>query len=611
MSVPNYRFDNFSCKTLNDWKFFDLFSIQLINVFILQKNPATNEAIRNLVTNNEYKKLECLLLERQSFGTAGIRGKMGAGYSGMNDLVVIQTSQGLAKYLLEYDPNCQQKGVVIGFDARHNSDRFAKRAAAAFIQKNIPVYLFSKCVPTPFVPFGIKLFNASCGIVVTASHNPKDDNGYKVFFSNGAQILSPHDKNIQKCIEECLAPWEKAWDLSLVNKCKDPFNDVSEKYYESLKKRILDSDMIKNCDLKVTYTVLHGVGHNYVTEAFKVLGLQNYYAVKEQMEPNPDFPTAPFPNPEETGVLDLSIKRANETDSSLIIANDPDVDRCAAAERQEDGSFKIFTGNEIGTLLGWWLWLKHKLQNPDVVASDCYMIASAVSSKNLASIAKKEGFNFLETLTGFKWMGNRADELIKTGKTVLFAYEEAIGYMCGSYVLDKDGITAAVELAQMSAYLKTVKQSNLKKQLSEIYKIYGYHHNINSYFLCYDQRVIRSIFERMANFNGVNTYPNQIGKYKVTRVRDLQRGFDSGTAKHKPELPSSPSNFMLTFYFDNGVTVTVRTSGTEPKIKYYSEIIAAPDDQNWSRLQYLLNDVISSVVEILLEPEKNGLQKAQ
>ncbi|RWS09628.1 phosphoglucomutase-2-like protein [Dinothrombium tinctorium] len=571
-------------------------------------NPTTNAAIKNLVINKEYKSLEKHLLNRLTFGTAGIRGKMGPGYCAMNDLVIIQTSQGLAQYLLSYDPECKQNGVVIGYDGRHNSERFAQRAAVAFLQKNIRVYLFSRMVPTPFVAFGVKLLGATAGIVITASHNPKDDNGYKVYFSNGAQIKSPHDENIQKCIEENLTPWDDAWNTQLIANCSDPFEQVFNSYYEDLKLRIFDKSLISNSDLRITHTSLHGVGHTFVTEAFKVLNFKHIFPVEEQKEPHPDFPTVTFPNPEEgKGVLDLSIKTANLTNSSLIVANDPDVDRLAVAERQEDGNFRIFTGNEVGALLGWWLWFTFQSKNPDKPASDCYMIASAVSSKILAAIARKEGFNFIETLTGFKWMGNKSDELIKNGKIVLFAYEEAIGYMCGSKVLDKDGITAAVEISQLAAYLKATKNATLAEHLLEIYKMYGYHYTIASYFLCYDPNTTKSIFDRLSNYEGPNSYPKAVENYKITRVRDLTRGFDSGTADHKPELPSSSSSFMLTFYFENGVTLTIRASGTEPKIKYYSEMIASPEENDWSQIENTLRDMIEVVIKEFLQPEQNGL----
>lgn len=579
------------------------------------QNCKTKEEIKSYLLNDEIEKLSTLLLNRLTFGTAGIRGRMGAGNYAVNDLVLIQTSQGLAKYLEQIDDSVQQKGVVIGFDGRHNSLRFAQLSANAFLAQGIKVYLFSTLVPTPFVPFAVKNLSAIAGVMVTASHNPKDDNGYKVYFSNGAQITSPHDRNIQNLIMQNLEPWDSVWtnDPRSDSKCSDPLDMISEKYFSVIKSRIFDEKAIKESQLRVTYTSLHGVGHKYITEALKVCEFNHYFPVESQMKPDPDFPTVVFPNPEEgKGVLDESFKTAKAKNCSIIIANDPDSDRCAVAELQpKDSKWRLFTGNEIGALLGWWLWFRHKSQEGSAPASDVYMISSTVSSKILQSIAKYEGFNWIETLTGFKWMGNKSDQLIKNGKTVLFAYEEAIGFMVGSNILDKDGITAATEILQLTVYLNQHKNCNLSQHLDYIYRTYGYHYIISSYYICYDQKIIKQIFDRLSNFNGSNTYPSKIGSFQIERVRDLCRGFDSSTPDNKPELPSSSSSFMLTFYFSNGVVLTIRTSGTEPKIKYYAEAIASPKNTDWSQIESELRDLVNKMITICLEPEKNGLQPKQ
>ncbi|KAI1292771.1 Phosphoglucomutase-2 [Halotydeus destructor] len=574
------------------------------------QNETTRKEIEGLVTSSKYEELCQLLLTRATFGTAGIRGVMRAGYACMNDLVIIQTSQGLAEYLMRLKPEVVKNGIIIGHDARHNSRRFAHRTAAAFLHRNIPTYLFGDIVPTPFIPFGIKLLGCTAGVMVTASHNPKDDNGYKVYFANGAQITSPHDKGIQSTIEENLKPWPEAWDLECIERTEDPMERVKGAYYEQVSKRILDAEVVKSTDLKFTYTALHGVGHRYLTEALTVCGFPSIHSVKEQQEPDPEFSTVTFPNPEEgKGVLDLSIKTANAVDGTIILANDPDADRCAVAERQPAGEWRIFNGNEIGALLGWWFWfLKQRLQ-PQLDPAECYMISSAVSSKVLQTMAKKEGFQFIETLTGFKWMGNRAHELEQQGRTVLFAFEEAIGYMCGTSVLDKDGISAAVEVAQMAAHLRSTQNGrSLSEHLKFIYSEYGYHTSLNSYYICHEPEIIKRIFTRLANFHGTNTYPDCIGVYRIKRVRDLNRGFDSLTSNNIPELPSSSSSYMLTFYFENGVVLTIRTSGTEPKIKYYTEAIAEPDLKNWQEVDKMLIDLVWNMIKVCLEPEKNGLK---
>ncbi|CAG2177419.1 unnamed protein product, partial [Oppiella nova] len=507
------------------------------------------------------------------------------------------------------------KGVVIGFDGRHNSLRFAQLSANAFLSLGIKVHLFSAIVPTPFVAFATKVLSATAGVMVTASHNPKDDNGYKVYFSNGAQITSPHDKNIQKNIMENLKPWDGVWvnNPRNSNKCSDPLEVISKNYFSIIESKIFNKRAIAESNLRVTYTPIHGVGHVYLTEGLKVCGFKHYFPVESQMRPDPDFSTVTFPNPEEgKGVLDESFKTAAASKSTIVIANDPDSDRCAVAEYQpQESKWRIFSGNEIGALLGWWQWYKHKTQKGGAPAQDCYMISSTVSSKILQSMAKIEGFNWLETLTGFKWMGNKADELSKQGKTTLLAFEEAIGFMVGTTVIDKDGISAGLDVLQLAVYVESERKCNLSQHLNYIYATYGYHFSLNSYYICYDKDVIKSIFDRLANFNGPKTYPSKIGSYEIARVRDLNRGYDSSTPDNKPVLPTSSSSYMLTFDFKNGFVLTIRTSGTEPKIKYYSEAIAPPENKNWSQIEQELHDLINQMIAVCLEPEKNGIKPKQ
>ncbi|XP_076062732.1 phosphoglucomutase 2 isoform X2 [Oratosquilla oratoria] len=546
------------------------------------------------------------------FGTAGLRGRMGAGYACMNDLVIIQTTQGLAKYMLATNPEAATKGVVIGHDSRHNSHRFARLAASCFLHAGIPVYLHGKICPTPFVPFTVMQLGTAGGVMVTASHNPKEDNGYKVYWENGAQIIEPHDKRIQQSIEDNLEPWDGVWDINKAvsdPRLSDPLAEMSEKYFTKLSDSMLDKDANASSPLDFTVTAMHGVSHAYMVEAFKSCGFKPLIPVKEQMEPDPEFPTVRFPNPEEgKSALDLSMKTANENNSTVILANDPDADRLAVAEKLPSGEWKVFTGNEEGALLGWWCWYRSRQLTPDIPAGDCYMIASTVSSKILRAIAEKEGFHFVETLTGFKWMGNVGYDLIQEGKTVLFAFEEAIGFMNGSEVLDKDGVSAAMRLAELATHLHK-EGHTLHSKLQEIYRIYGYHCSNNSYYICHDQAVIQQMFERMRNFGGSNKYPKAVcdGKFEIVSVRDLTTGYDSSQPNNKAILPVSSSSQMITFSFNNGCILTLRTSGTEPKIKYYSEICAKPGQEDWAKLKSELAEVVAGVVEELMQPEKNKL----
>ncbi|XP_014218420.1 phosphoglucomutase-2 [Copidosoma floridanum] len=576
------------------------------------KDTKAEQEIQTLIDNDDVKTLSNLFLKRLEFGTAGLRGRMGPGYNQMNDLVIIQTGQGLAKYLLKIIPDVAEKGIILGYDGRYNSKRFAELTATIFLNHKIKVYMYSKLCPTPFIPYGVLKYKCAAGVMVTASHNPKEDNGYKVYWGNGSQIISPHDKEIQKSIFENLEPLKSSWDTSVVYDnplFKDPLAEVMVSYFNDIKENVLYPEVTRSTSLKFVYTPVHGVGYNYMTEAFKVANFKPFIAVEEQKDPDPEFSTVKFPNPEEPCALELSIKTADANNATVIIANDPDADRLACAEKTKNGEWHIYSGNELGALLGWWMLHAFKVRRPDANIADAYMLASTVSSKVLASMAKKEGFKFEETLTGFKWMGNKASELIKLGKTVLFAYEEAIGFMCGSKVLDKDGVSAGICVAEMTAYLDTMGLTPMDK-LNELYCEYGHHISENSYWICHEPEVTKKIFKRLRNFDGKDdSYPTSIlgGKYPITSVRDLTTGYDNTKPGNKAILPVSKSSQMITFVFKNGLVTTLRSSGTEPKIKYYNELCASPDQKDLNELRSILNEMVSAIVEEFLQPQENKL----
>ncbi|KAK6636317.1 hypothetical protein RUM43_009976 [Polyplax serrata] len=581
------------------------------------KNEKTLKEVQTMVNNRDYKKLSNLFLNRLEFGTAGLRARMGAGYNQMNDLVVIQTAQGLCEYLLNFFNDTQVRGIVLGYDGRYNSKRFAELTASVFLSKNIKVFLFSDLCPTPFIPFAVKKYDCVAGVMVTASHNPKDDNGYKVYWRNGAQIIPPHDKEIQKSILKNLEPRHSSWDTASIKgnpNLFDPMSDILVAYYDKLQDIILFPELNQTSPIGIVYTAMHGVGYRYVMKAFEVANLKKFCPVVEQVEPDPEFPTVPFPNPEEgKSALNLSIETASKNGCTLILANDPDADRLAVAEKSPvgDGHWKIFSGNELGALLGWWSLFCYKMKHQEADLTNVYMLASTVSSKILNTMAKSEGFKFEETLTGFKWMGNVANDLMESGKTVLFAFEEAIGFMCGTSVLDKDGVSASVKIAEMAAYLKQKCGQSLQQKLNELYLQYGQHVTLNSYYVCYDPKIINSIFFRLRNFKESNnkSYPQSIlnGKYQVCGVRDLTTGYDDFYPDKKARLPTSNSSQMITFRFTNGLVATLRTSGTEPKLKYYSELCADPKEQNRNKVVQTLNEMIQGLINEFLEPERNGL----
>eukprot|EP01035_Chromulina_nebulosa_P025828 gene25828-33738_t len=381
------------------------------------------ESKLSTIQGNELKDLGSLVdsKNRLKFGTAGLRGAMGAGYNCMNDLVVLQTSQGLLKYICDSIGSSQQtkiagikaQGIVVGYDHRKqeslSSKGFARITAAVFLQQGFKVYLLENFVPTPFVAFAVKELNCVAGVMVTASHNPMQDNGYKLYWGNGAQIISPHDQYPYS--DEAVQAHPLVQDVT---------ESIAAQYYAAIAKLNDYNTENARSHIQFVYTAMHGVGWQWVERAFTAFGFSpsTLRPVVTQCQPDPTFPTVRFPNPEEKGALDESIKFADQLGSvSLIIANDPDADR----------GWRVFTGNELGVLLGHWQiqrWKKKK----DKGEKDAAVLASVVSSRMLRAIATKEAVKYYDTLTGFKWLGNRSIQLREEGVEVLFAYEEALGY---------------------------------------------------------------------------------------------------------------------------------------------------------------------------------------
>jgi phosphomannomutase len=586
--------------------FFYFFFLFLSSFFSLASswdmNPETKAKVQGWLDQKDAEALKANLQKRISFGTAGLRGKMEAGFTHMNELIVAQASQGLYTYVAECYPDLKEKGIVIGYDGRYNSLTFARRTAAVFLSKGVKTYLFSEVVPTPFVSYGVLNLGCRCGVMVTASHNPAADNGYKVYWANASQITTPHDKGIASAILANLEPWNIDVGATLsTDLLVDPTVRVSEAYYKKILEWKFFPDLNKASKLKIVFTPMHGVGGKWAAKAFQQFDLQQFYPVMAQLYPDPDFPTVAFPNPEEgKGALKLAFEVADSVGSSIVIANDPDSDRLAAAEKVAGTGWKPFSGNEIGTLLAHWALSNYRAKHPNCDVSKLLFVNTTVSSKMISKIAAKEGIRYEECLTGFKWIGDTALRLADQGYTLIFAFEQAIGYMVGDICPDKDGIRTAAIFGEMCNHIYNVKGSTLNAELQRLYDVYGYMAAKDSYFFCYDPQVMFKIFEEMKQANG--EYPATMGKFKIARVRDLKSpGFDTGEPDNKPKLPvgSSP---MVTFFFENGGIITLRGSGTEPKLKYYSELPGAKGESD-----AVLKEMIEAMVTTFLKPEKNGL----
>ncbi|XP_026489473.2 phosphopentomutase [Vanessa tameamea] len=587
------------------------------------KNPVTYKEVEDAINNSRWTTLRKTMLQRQKFGTAGLRGPMGAGYMCMNDVVVLQTAQGLCSYVQKV---CNQKqlqnGVVVGFDGRYNSRRFAELTAKVFVSAKIPVHFFSEVCPTPLVSFATIMYGAAAGVMVTASHNPKGDNGYKVYWSNGSQVTTPHDDNIIEEIWTCLEIPDEHWKIDGIRShdlVKDCLEEVTTKYMEYIRSSLSEELLEQNrkAEVRTVYSAMHGVGYDFIVKAFEAANLKAPLSVIEQQDPNPNFPTVKFPNPEEKECLDLSLKLAHDNGVKLVLVNDPDADRLAVAEYDDEfKSWKVFTGNEMGSLLGWWLLQQHCANGSAVGEDEVFMIASYVSSKMLRAIAKGKA-QLVETLTGFKWMGNVTLLLLQQGKMPLFAFEEAIGYMCSHKVPDKDGVSAAVHVATLASSLYS-KGSSLLNQLQALYAEYGYHICYNSYFAFDDSSAIQKIFSRIRNFNGPGQYPTKVGPVEILSIKDFAAGVtvpDDGnnSSGHLGSVGTGldgdyTCGEMVALQCAGGLRAVVRTSGTELKVKYYTELVRrAPRRSEQEAIKIEFEKIVKDFIQELIQPAAVGL----
>lgn len=558
------------------------------------RDPNTRREIEDLVITNNVAELESRLRHRITFGTAGLRASMKAGFGHMNSLTVLQASHGLAQYVTDqHVPSSPGKlAVVIGHDARYNSRRFASLAAAAFLSKGFEVIWFDQLVHTPMIPFAVRHYGTAAGVMVTASHNPKNDNGYKVYWNNGCQIIPPHDTGIAKAID---AVGEvSTWDDDMVNKhsnVKQVVPAATDAYFESLRAFVFPMPAAET-PLRFSYTPMHGVGLPFMEQVASMFSERvSMQVVSLQAKPNPDFPTVPFPNPEEKGALAPAMHDADVHGCSLILANDPDADRFAAAQRLEGNRWHQFTGNQMGVLLA-----SHVLETYSEDKTKLAMLASTVSSRMLAAMAKKEGFHFQETLTGFKWLGNVAQDLQRQGYQTAFAYEEAIGYMFPDVVWDKDGIAAAAVFVK-ACLLWEQQGFTPYTKLQDLYKRYGYFEDANTYLISPSPDMTNSVFDDIRKLNA-GARPEKLGKRKVSRWRDLTLGHDSGTIDNKPELPVDASAQMITCEMGD-VFFTARGSGTEPKIKLYIEALG--DNAEIARVA--VGEVLQNLLSEWFKPE--------
>jgi phosphomannomutase len=500
------------------------------------------------------------------FGTAGIRGILGAGESRMNRSLVLRMTHGLALHLIDSLPLAKERGVAVARDGRRLSDVFQKDAASVLAAHGIAVHWIEGPNPTPLLAFAVRHLGAAAGIMITASHNPPAYNGYKVYWENGAQIVPPVDEAIAARIEE--APGASRIPRVESSPLVREHPAIAEAYLSALPPRVNAA-----ASLRIAYTALHGCGQRLFLEAAKRRGFEAVYPVPDQAEPDPAFPTVPFPNPEEPGALDRLLSVAKTNDCDVALAHDPDADRLGAAVRRGPGDFVVLNGNELGVVLAHHV-LSHTREKKPLVVS------TLVSSRMLSKMAATLGVRYLDTLTGFKWIANEAMRVeAEEGVRFVFGYEEALGYTVGTVVRDKDGIGAGLALAEMAGELRA-RGLSILDALAELRRRYGYYASRQRNLTLEGVEGARRIEEAMDRLR--REPRTRLGDEPVRSFHDRRDG-----------------NVLL-YDLEDGGRVAVRPSGTEPKIKFYLEVVEPYDvpekagERAGSRLLALENDLLAA-----------------
>ena len=535
-------------------------------------NPYFDEATRaelQAIAGNE-KEIEERFYMDLEFGTAGLRGVIGAGTNRMNIYTVRKATQGLANYICKV--GAQAKGVAIAYDSRHMSPEFADEAALCLAANGIKAYVFESLRPTPELSYAVRKLGCTAGINITASHNPPEYNGYKVYWEDGAQITPPHDSGIMGEVK-AISDWntvktmdkaeaEKAGLFEVIGK------EVDDAYMAELKKQVIHMDAIQaeGKNLKIVYTPLHGTGNIPARRILKELGFENVYVVKEQELPDGDFPTVSYPNPEAAEAFELGLKLAKEVDADLVLATDPDADRLGVRVKDKNGEYHDLTGNMSGCLLANYEISQRKAVNGSL-PEDGALIKTIVTTNLADAIAKGYGVKLIEVLTGFKFIGQQILGFEKSGKgSYLFGFEESYGCLIGTYARDKDAIVATMALCEAAAYYKT-QGKTLWDAMIEMYEQFGYYKDDIKAVTMKGIEGLQKIQDIMNSLR--QNPPAEFAGHKVVAVRDYKADTIKNLETGEVTPTGLPNSNVLYYELTNDAWVCVRPSGTEPKVKFY------------------------------------------
>ena len=530
-------------------------------------DPETKAEVKKMLDNEDKTDLVESFYKTLEFGTGGLRGIMGAGTNRMNIYTVGSATQGLANYLKEAFPHLDQIKVVVGHDVRNNSRKFAETVANVFSANGIKVYLFDSCRPTPELSYAIRLLGCQSGVNITASHNPKEYNGYKAYWDDGAQMVSPHDVNT----------------IDYVNRIKDvkeiKFNgnpdlieiigeNVDSQYIEEIAKLSLSPDIIKkHSDLKIVYTPIHGTGKTMIPRSLERWGFRNIIHVPEQDVQSGDFPTVDSPNPENASAMAMAIKKAEEVDADIVMASDPDADRIGLVLKNTKGKYELVNGNQIQLIFHYYLLARNK--ELGTLTGNEYIVKTIVTSDLIAKVAEKQNMKLYDCYTGFKWIATVMRE--NEGKArYLGGGEESYGFLPEEFCRDKDAVSSISLMAEIAAWAKE-KGMTMNDMLIDIYTTYGYSKERGISVVRTGKSGAEEIVAMMKNFR--ENPQKEIAGSPVVKIKDYQLLEEKNvTTGEITKLDMPCTSNVLQYYTADGTKVSIRPSGTEPKIKFYIEV---------------------------------------
>ena len=549
-----------------------------------------------LAIKDDEKEIEDRFYKELEFGTAGLRGIIGAGTNRMNQYTVGKATQGLANYILEQ--GTENKGVAISYDSRRMSKEFSMQTALILCANGIKTYLFESLRPVPELSFAVRQLKCTAGIMITASHNPPKYNGYKVYWDDGAQIVAPRDKDIiakvravENFSEIKTISEEEAKNKGLLNFVG---KEMDDKYIETLKSCILNPEIVKEQGkkLKVVYTPLHGTGNMVAERLLKEIGIENLYVVPEQKEPDGNFPTVDYPNPEDPKAFKLALELAKKVDADVVLATDPDADRLGIfAKDSKTGEYKNYTGNMSALLIA--EYRISQMKEKGILPTDGMFITTVVSSELAKAIAKNYNLECIEVLTGFKNIGavmRKAEE--NRDKTYVFGFEESYGCLIGDYARDKDGIGAVMALCEAACYYQS-KGKTLWDAMMDIYEKYGYYKETQVSIVREGAEGAEEIKQMMTNTR--NKDIEKIGNYKVLTFKDIEKDIVKNMQTGEITKTGLPKSNVLYYELEDNNWCCIRPSGTEPKIKLYMGVKGKTDEEASEKLEKLKEDMLELV----------------